>query len=190
MADYLSCPVSLGSLKTNEDGTMEISFTVKPMHQYQLRKAVQTIRQEDKPLAITVAKERKKRSLDANAYCWVLCHKLAEAVKLTKEEVYRDHIRAIGQFEPLPIREDAVERFAQVWGQKGTGWFVDVVDDSKLPGYKKVFAYYGSSTYDTAEMSLLIDNIVQDCKAVGIETLTPAELDAMKEAWKRAKREP
>lgn len=36
--------------------------------------------------------------------------------------------------------------------------------------------YYGSSTYDGAQMARLIDNIVQDCKAVGIETMTPDEL--------------
>ena len=40
--------------------------------------------------------------------------------------------------------------------------------------------YYGSSTYDTQQMSLLIDHIVQDAKALGIETMTPAELEALK----------
>ena len=47
-------------------------------------------------------------------------------------------------------------------------------------------AYYGSSTYNTKQMARLIDSIVEDCKAVGIETLTPATLDAMKDAWGHA----
>ena len=47
--------------------------------------------------------------------------------------------------------------------------------------------YYGSSTFDTKQMSRLIDNIVQDCKAVGIETLTPQQLDALKEGWRCTK---
>lgn len=45
--------------------------------------------------------------------------------------------------------------------------------------------YYGSSTFDTKQMARLIDNIVQDCKALGIETLTPQQLDALKEEWGR-----
>jgi hypothetical protein len=44
-------------------------------------------------------------------------------------------------------------------------------------------AYYGSSTYNTKQMSRLIDAIVEDCKEMDIETLTPRELDAMKSRW-------
>ena len=44
--------------------------------------------------------------------------------------------------------------------------------------------YYGSSTYDKPTMSRLIDNIVQDAKALDIETLTPDELERMREEWK------
>ena len=56
--------------------------------------------------------------------------------------------------------------------------------DSKLPGYKKVRTYFGSSSYDTREMSVLINSIVDDCKEQGIETMTPDELKSMVEAWK------
>ena len=34
-----------------------------------------------------------------------------------------------------------------------------------------------------AKMARLIDNIVQGCKAVGIETATPEEIDIMKARW-------
>ena len=44
-------------------------------------------------------------------------------------------------------------------------------------------AYYGSSTYDTRQMSQLIDNLVQDCKALDIETLTPEKLSLLMEEW-------
>lgn len=44
---------------------------------------------------------------------------------------------------------------------------------------------FKSSTYNTKQMSLLIDNIVQDCKAVDIETMTPTELQVIKDAWSR-----
>jgi hypothetical protein len=51
---------------------------------------------------------------------------------------------------------------------------------SKINGCTNVILYYGSSTYNTAQMSLLIDHLVQDAKALGIETMTPQELEALK----------
>ena len=48
-------------------------------------------------------------------------------------------------------------------------------------------AYYGSSTHSTKCMSRLIDHIVQDCKAVGIETLPPDKLSAMMAEYKPVK---
>lgn len=71
---------------------------------------------------------------------------------------------------------------AETWQKNGTGWLTEVVD-STLDGCKKVFAYYGSSTYDTKEMSRLIDSVIQDCMALQIETITPSELDMLLKEW-------
>lgn len=136
-----------------------------------------------KPGVYELHPAKRKRSLDANAYMWVLIGKIAAAVGIPSDEVYRNAIRDAGEYTPLPIREDAVEEFARIWAVKGTGWFVDVVDDSKIPGYKLVKAYNGSSSYDTRQMSRLIDYIVQDAKALDIETLTERELSRLKEDW-------
>ncbi len=140
-------------------------------------------RLKEKPLDVEIKVHREKRSRNANNYMWALCEKIAIANGCTKEEVYRINLREVGVYEPLPIREDAVERFQQAWKQKGIGWFAEVVDDSKHAGYKLVFAYYGSSTYNTSEMSRLIDAVVQDAKALGIPTETPEELHLMMQEW-------
>lgn len=174
------------------NGDYELTLTIPRKHAAALEQ-FQSRYKEDDIWDAELKKHREKRSLDANSYCWVLLRKLAEKMAditkdgkaPTKEEIYRSHIKDVGVYEPLPIREDAVERFCEAWKEKGIGWFVEVVDDSKLPGYKKVFAYYGSSTYDTREMARLIDNIVQDCKELGIETLPPYELERLKEEWSR-----
>ena len=137
-----------------------------------------------KPGEYEIRKATKKRSPDANAYMWVLIGKIAAAVGIPADEVYRRAIRDAGEFTPLPIRADALDEFARIWAAKGTGWFVDILDDSKLPGYKLVRAYNGSSTYDTRQMSRLIDYVVQDAKALDIETLTERELSLLKEGWK------
>lgn len=137
-----------------------------------------------KPGEYEIKKTRKKRSLDANAYCWYLADEIAKAVKLSKEEVYRRNIRDVGVYTPLPIKTEAVAEFQRIWSARGVGWFADIIDDSKLPGYKLLFAYHGSSEYDTAEMARLIDSLIQDAQAVGIDTLSEREKSLMLGEWK------
>ena len=62
------------------------------------------------------------------------------------------------------------------------GWMVETFP-SKIKGCTNAILYYGSSTYDKAQMGQLIDLIVQECKQQGIETMTPRELAMLKEAW-------
>lgn len=127
-------------------------------------------------LDIEVKKHRKRRSLDANAYFWVLCSRLAAAVRQPKEDVYKACIRDVGgNFEVVCVQECAVEKLRSGWEHNGLGWVTETAP-SKLSGCVNVMLYYGSSTYDGAQMARLIDNIVQDCRAVGIETMTPDEL--------------
>ena len=49
------------------------------------------------------------------------------------------------------------------------------MDDCKKPGYKYVFAYYGSSVYDTAQMTKVINILLQDAKDLGLEILSERE---------------
>lgn len=125
----------------------------------------------------------KKRSIDANNFCWTLASQIAEVVRLPKEDVYRRNIRDAGVYTPLPIKAEAVPEFRRIWAHKGVGWFVDVVDDSKIEGYKLCFAYHGSSTYTTAQMSRLIDSLIQDAQAVGIDTIGEREKSLLLERW-------
>lgn len=134
-------------------------------------------------LSVEAKKYRKKRSLDANAYCWVLIDELAEKLNIKPVEVYRKAIYEVGVREIVPVKNEAVERYKDVWQNKGLGWLCETVP-SKLNGYTNVIAWYGSSVYDNKEMSRLVDNIVEECKLQNIETLPPAELERLKEAWK------
>ena len=130
---------------------------------------------KDSDIEVSFEKYREKRSLSANSLLWEMCSKIAKKMGSTKEEVYREHIREVGEYTPLPIKSEAVDHFSQIWSEHGLGWFVDVVDDSKLPGYKLVFAYQGSSTYNTEQMSRLIDSVMSDAKEIGIETISDRE---------------
>ena len=136
---------------------------------------------------VEIKEHREKRSLDANAYCWVLLDKLAEALDTTKEELYRGYVRKIGPFKDFDLTVDEAKTFRTAWERLGQGWPTEQVDFTPDGERVVIRAYYGSSTYNTKRMSRLIDMIVEDCKEQGIETLTPQQLDAMKERWKCTK---
>ena len=136
---------------------------------------------------VEIKQHRKKRSLDANAYAWELLGKLAPALStheviFTPEQLYREAIRDIGgNYEIMPVRNDALERWVKIWTSRGLGWICEVMGPSKIKGYTNTRCFYGSSVYDTAQMSRLIARIVEDCKAAGVETMTPEELARMVE---------
>lgn len=133
----------------------------------------------DSTVEVTVKKYRKGRSLDANAYAWVLIDKIARRLRLSKAEVYRNTIRTIGGVsETVCVVDKAVDRLCQVWSRNGLGWQTETFP-SKIEGCTNVILYYGSSSYDTEQMSALIDFLVQECKALGIETMPPEELESL-----------
>lgn len=130
----------------------------------------------DKPLTVTVKEYRQKRSLSQNSYLWVLLDKLAEKVNRSKEDIYKIYVKDYGVFEILPIRNDCVDRFTTNWGKNGLGWFCEDLGESKLSGYTKLIAYYGSSTYNSKEMARLIDAVIHDCEEQGIQAMPLSEI--------------
>lgn len=130
-----------------------------------------------------LVKAKKRRSLDANAYAWVLVDKIAAAVRLPKEEVYQNAIRGIGGVSDVVcVQAEAVDKLRTNWERKGIGWQTETMP-SKLAGCVNVVLYYGSSAYDVAQMSALIDHLIQDAKALDIETMPPDRLEALLDAW-------
>ena len=136
------------------------------------------------PLEFTVKKYKPKRSLDANAYAWVLIDKLAEKTGIEKEKVYRHLIRNIGgNCDTVCVTEKAAERLIEIWESRGTGWVADPMP-SKLDGCINVTLYTGSSQYNVEQMSRLIDLLVAECKEQNIETMTPQQIEGLKENWR------
>ncbi len=137
-----------------------------------------------KDIEIKMSVKRKKRSLDANAYMWQLCGEIARVIRSTKNEVYMQAIRDVGVSELHLVPDDAVDAMIKRWGRTGLGYMAEVAyKSSKNPGNTAMILWYGSSTYDTKEMSHLIDYIVDEAKGLGIETMTPDEIAKLKAAW-------
>ena len=129
---------------------------------------------------LTIKEYRKRRSKDANAYFWEFLDKLAVKLRIGKKELYRELIRDIGGVSDiLAMRTDAVKKFRAGWENNGMGWFCDV-EPSKKDGWSWVTVYYGSSVYDTAQMSRLIDRLIWECQIVGIDTTDLKTVDLLK----------
>ncbi len=132
---------------------------------------------------ISIEKYHEPRSLNSNAYAWVLMDKIADKLNTTKVEVYKQVIHEVGVFEMLPIKTEAVAEFKRRWESKGLGWVCEELRDSKLKGYTTVMAYFGSSTYNSKEMSRLLDYVVEEAKELGIDVRTDAQIEEMKRLW-------
>ena len=148
----------------------------------------------DKDYDIDIKVKRKKRSLNANAYMWTLINQMAKVKGLDEETIYRQEVSHGTAYYRLDLAGEAVTTFARTWEEKGIGWFIkfegNAVDQYglEIPGRYTYRAYYGSSVYDNKEMSDLIDRVVQDASALGIETMTPDEINKLKSMWKGEKK--
>lgn len=138
--------------------------------------------QKDKLYDMEIKEHREKRSLDANSLYWLMNGELAKAIGDTPENIYRRHIRDIGNFETICMKTEAVESFTRRWTSNHLGRFVET-RESKLPNCTTVLAYYGSSDFSVKEMSSLIDNCIQDCEAAGVDTTPPDKISLLLEEW-------
>ncbi len=146
---------------------------------------------KDKDIDVTIKQYRQKRTLDANAYYWVLTTKLAKALGNTNARQHNLQLRRYGAVEiiadkavylVLPDTDDAEEKAleAETFHIKPTAQTKEGIDGDM---YRTYMLMKGSHEYDREEMARLINGVVDECKAQGIETLPPAELERMLMTW-------
>lgn len=162
--------------------TIEFTVVLDSLYRQDVFEVLNAMQGDKKPYMISIDRQKRKRSLNANNYMWQLCQKIGEKIGATKETVYRKNIREVGSFETVELISAGAARFIRSWEANGLGWLAEPI--SERGGYMTVIAYYGSSSYDTAEMSRLVEAVVEEAKTLGVETMTPLELDRLKAAWK------
>ena len=139
---------------------------------------------KDKKLTVEIKQYREKRSLDANAYYWQLLTQLADALNISKPAAHNRMLRQYGQlmiideqavYTVLPDTEEAEKAInaAETYHFKPTS---QVKQGKGGKMYRTYMMLRGSSDYDTKEMSVLINGLVEECKEQGIETIPPDEL--------------
>lgn len=158
------------SASRNMKGELIISFAVKD------EEVIEKL-EKDKELVIETKLYKEKRSLNANAYFWVLCEKIARVLGTTKEAVYIMQLSHWGVWLDVQIQKSDLPELKRQFRY---------VQDMTEPFSDISFArcYLGSSTYDTAQMSRLIEGTVQDAKELNIDTWTPEEIARVLASWK------
>lgn len=165
----------IGMQKDFETGKYQIIFSVQ---EGRIKEEYEAIKTLDK-LMVTVKKYRKKRSLDANAYLWVLLQKMAEKLKTDKWSLYLKMIAEYGQFTHVIVKPNAVEAVKRQWRECEELGEVTVNGVTGI----QLRCYFGSSTYDTREMAVLLDGVIKEAESLEIEVLPPIEIERMKQQW-------
>ena len=133
--------------------------------------------EQDKEKQYEIKEYKEKRSLNSNNYAWKLITEIANVMRLSKEEVYFEMLKAYGQSQMVSVlAEIDISKYFKYYSEAGES----ILNGKKFKHYK---VYMGSSEMNTKQMSILIDGIVQEAKQLGIETLTPAEISRLKEEW-------
>lgn len=138
---------------------------------------IQWLFNQDKEKVFEVKEHKEKRSLNSNSYAWVLIGKMADVLRVDKESIYLLMLKRYGQSEIVSVLSNI--------NVNGYFKYYEVAGTSTLNG--KDFTHYkvfkGSSEYDTKEMSILIDGIVEEAKDLDIEVLPPDEIEKLKSLW-------
>lgn len=136
---------------------------------------------KDQAVDVLIKKHRSLRSLDANAYMWVLINKISEAISppMNKQEVYLLMLRRYGQGGQVSILSSQFDSVIREFE------YHKVLGTSTANGKEFTHAdvLVGSSKYDTREMSVLIDGVIQEARDLGIDTDTPEQIAKFKERW-------
>lgn len=145
---------------------------------------------------LEIVKWRDRRSLDANAYYWSLLSEFSDVMRFSKSYAHNYMLRKYGQYEMIDGHlvyfvlpdSDNGEKIAdesQTYHIKPTS---EVKFSHDGDAFRTYIVVRGSHTYDTKEMSKLIDGLVSECKEQGIETLPPEELERMMQAYEQNRR--
>lgn len=125
---------------------------------------------KDKELAVEASKFYEKRSGKANRMMWACCTEIGQAERPPRDkwDVYMDYIRRQGQCTLMQIIPEAFPKLRLTWRE------CEIVGRPIVNGHEMldVLCYFGSSTYNSREFSILLEEIIQDMKAADLPTPT------------------
>ena len=139
----------------------------------------QDIISKGKLLAVEIKQYRQKRSLDANGMLWAILQQIAEAIRSTKDEVYLQMLERYGQFTHIIVKPNIVEKVKHEWRTVRELGEVTVNGQTGI----QLQCYFGSHSYDTKEFSVLLNGVIDEARALGIEVITEEEKSLLLQEW-------
>lgn len=121
-------------------------------------------------LDIVFDKHREKRGNQANSLLWACLGEIAAALRTDAWSVYLYMLERYGRYTTVLVKAEAVEGLQRVWRE------TRVVGEQD--GMAEVLCYYGSSTYDSAEFSRLLDGVVGEMKELRLPPPPSREMQA------------
>lgn len=136
---------------------------------------------EDKLLDVTLKVHRGKRSKDANALLWACIGDIARETEVDKWDVYLNLLRRYGKFTYIVVKPDAAEAVRKQWRES------EIIGEIDIHGTKGVqmLCYYGSSTYDTKEMSVLLNGTISEMETLNLQRPASSDLRRAMEEWEK-----
>lgn len=134
-----------------------------------------------KTLTVEIKVKRKRRSLDANAFLWEVLADMADKLHTSKDELYRIMLERYGVFTHYVVKPSAVDRV------KSTFEVVRVIGDVTVNGQTgiQLQVYYGSSTYNSKEFSVLLDGVLSEAAEMGLEYISESDKALLLDNWGR-----
>lgn len=135
------------------------------------------------PLNCALKKQKTKRTINANSYCWELCKQIAEKAGISSMDVYREAVREYGVYEDYIVEEKKIKEITDAWESFGIGWITDRVD---FADKEKVIirCYFGTSAYDSLQMTKIINYLVNEANDLGITILSERKRKELLKEWK------
>ena len=136
--------------------------------------------EQEKDKTWELKEQRGKRSLDANGMLWACLQEIATAVRSDKWSVYLQMLKRYGKFDYVIVKQKAVEMMKRQWRE------LEEVGEIDIHGEKAVqlLCYYGSSTYDRKEFSVLLDGVISEMKEMGLTPPPDRQTRELLEKWK------
>lgn len=131
----------------------------------------------DSKLVVKIGKYRKKRSLDSNSYAWLLITEIGNVLLANKEDIYLQMLKRYGQSEMISVLDEVpIRNYFK---------YIEEVGEGKVNGkdFKHYKVYKGSSDFDSREMHIFLEGIVDEAKNLGIQTMTPSQIAEMESLW-------
>jgi len=167
-----------GNLSRFNNGDWGLMLII-PKSESHMMESLEKVVDDDKAKTIEIKHFKEKRSLDANAMLWVLLDKMAKKLNSTDEEIYISMLKRYGAKDYIAAPKESEEILKRVY--KVVEVVKDcVINDTQAVTYRLI---RGSSTYDTLEFSKLLDGVIGECKELGIETMTPDQIERLIEEW-------